>query len=367
MGHPLSIAIVWRGTAEERRTATRDSNRLRHVFAALAERGVDARPAVYTDALVDEVRQQLLAVDGVLVWVNPIAEGADRSALDPMLREVAAKGVWVSTHPDVIMKMGTKETIFRTQHLGWGSECFIYGDHRELCEQLPARLASGGARVLKQNRGNGGDGVWKVMLVGPSAIGVRPATDTVVEVQHALRGSVPERLALGAFLDRCRSYFAGDGRMIDQAFQSRLPEGMIRCYMVQERVVGFGHQLIKALLPPPAEGPASEAAQPGPRIMSGASNPAFQVLRRNMEFEWVPAMRRLLQIEREALPAIWDADFLYGPKTASGDDSYVLCEINVSCVFPFPDEALGALADAAVKNAHAAGAVRALAVPSARR
>jgi len=32
------------------------------------------------------------------------------------------------------------------------------------------------------------------------------------------------------------------------------------------------------------------------------------------------------------LPIIWDADFLYGPKTPSGDDSYVLCEINVSAV-----------------------------------
>jgi hypothetical protein len=36
---------------------------------------------------------------------------------------------------------------------------------------------------------------------------------------------------------------------------------------------------------------------------------------------------------------LWDADFLYGPKTADGADSYVLCEINVSAVAPFPDSA----------------------------
>ncbi len=29
-----------------------------------------------------------------------------------------------------------------------------------------------------------------------------------------------------------------------------------------------------------------------------------------------------------------------GPKDANGDDTYVLCEINVSCVSPFPDEVL---------------------------
>jgi hypothetical protein len=39
------------------------------------------------------------------------------------------------------------------------------------------------------------------------------------------------------------------------------------------------------------------------------------------------------------LPIIWDADFLYGPRTASGEDTYVLCEINVSSVFAIPEQA----------------------------
>jgi hypothetical protein len=30
---------------------------------------------------------------------------------------------------------------------------------------------------------------------------------------------------------------------------------------------------------------------------------------------------------------------MYGPKTAAGEDSYVLCEINVSSVIPFPPAA----------------------------
>ena len=40
-----------------------------------------------------------------------------------------------------------------------------------------------------------------------------------------------------------------------------------------------------------------------------------------------------------SLPIIWDADFLYGPRTALGEDTYVLCEINVSSVFAIPDQA----------------------------
>jgi hypothetical protein len=43
---------------------------------------------------------------------------------------------------------------------------------------------------------------------------------------------------------------------------------------------------------------------------------------------------------------VWDADFLHGPEDDRGRAGYVLCEINVSCVFPFPDEALAPLARA---------------------
>jgi hypothetical protein len=150
---------------------------------------------------------------------------------------------------------------------------------------------------------------------------------------------VPEDMALADFMRRCEPYFASDGCIVDQPFQVRLPDGMIRCYMGADRVVGFGHQLIKALIPPPPEGPDSEAAQPGPRIMHPRSAPMFQALRKKMEAEWTPQMMRMLSIDRESLPIIWDADFLYGPRTATGEDTYVLCEINVSSVFAIPEQA----------------------------
>ena len=156
---------------------------------------------------------------------------------------------------------------------------------------------------------------------------------------QATRGSGFEELPLDAFMARCDDYFAGDGCIVDQPFQARLSDGMIRCYMAGGKVVGFGHQLIKALLPPPSEGPASDAAQPGPRIMHPASAPMFHALRTKMESEWTPQMMQVLDIDPDSLPVIWDADFLYGPRSASGEDSYVLCEINVSSVFPFPEGA----------------------------
>lgn len=50
-------------------------------------------------------------------------------------------------------------------------------------------------------------------------------------------------------------------------------------------------------------------------------------------------MMDVLSIGAASLPIIWDADFLYAPRTKSGEDTYVLCEINVSSVFAIPEEA----------------------------
>ena len=72
------------------------------------------------------MRAQLLQVDGVLVWVDPIQDGRPRFELDAMLREIAARGIWVSTHPDVTQKMGVKEVLYTTRHLGWGTDTRLY-------------------------------------------------------------------------------------------------------------------------------------------------------------------------------------------------------------------------------------------------
>ena len=331
---PGKLALLWRGNRLTRSEATPQNNRLSRVFEALAELGIKAEPAVYAEDIADEVRQQLLNSDGVLVWVDPISEGQNRMVLDALLRDVASKGVWVSAHPDVILKMGVKEVLYRTKHLGWGTDTHLYLNVRTFREEFPLRLRSAGPRVLKQNRGNGGQGVWKIELMSA------PTNDAaIVRILHARRGSVPEDMPLGEFMKQCEAYFANEGCIVDQPFQARLPDGMIRCYMGADKVIGFGHQLIKALIPPPPEGPESQAAQPGPRIMHPASAPEFQALRMKMESEWTPQMVHVLGIDFVSLPIIWDADFLYGPRDASGRDTYVLCEINVSSVFPFPEEA----------------------------
>jgi hypothetical protein len=109
--------------------------------------------------------------------------------------------------------------------------------------------------------------------------------------------------------------------------------------MAGDRCAGFGHQKVKALLDTPAA-----RAEAGPRLYTSNADPRFQRLRRFMEDEWTPELTALLEIAPRDLPMIWDADFMLGPPGADGADSYVLGEINVSSVFPIPDEVPAAIA-----------------------
>jgi hypothetical protein len=122
--------------------------------------------------------------------------------------------------------------------------------------------------------------------------------------------------------------------VIDQPFQARLTEGVVRCYMACDRCAGFGHQKVRALV----DAPAARAEASG-RVYTSNAESRFQRLRRLMEDEWTPQLASMLDIPRGALPMIWDADFMLGPRKPDGTDSYVLGEINVSSVFPIPDEA----------------------------
>ena len=334
---PFKVALLWRGDRQARLDARPEESRFRAIFAALARRGIDAEAAVYSEDMAGEVREQLLRMDGVLVWVDPVSGRARRNELNSLLRDVSSAGVFVSAHPDVIDKMGVKAVLARTRTLGWGTDAHFYETPEAFGAEFPRRVTEEGPRVIKQNRSNGGFGVWKITS--------RP--DGSVEILSARSEDPPRTLPLEDFLAERREDFGIGGGLVDQPFQARHLEGMVRCYMSGDRIAGFGHQLVRALAD-------REAGPAGPRLYSGPDDSRFQTLRACMENDWTPAMARLLEIEISDLPVIWDADFLLGPKAAAGQDTYVLCEINVSSVFPIPDEAPDTIAETLIQRVQAA-------------
>ena len=181
--HKYRVAVMFAGDPSIRATVKLEETRLGNIAKALRNVGLDVEAASYADEVADEVREQLLGVDGVLVWIDPVRKDGNRAKLDSILRDVARHGVFVSSHPDLILKMGTKEVLYRTRNMSWGTDTRLYTTLEQFRRELPQYLAEGKSRVLKQNRGNGGIGVWKVEAVDPRAAVAR------VRIRHALRGS----------------------------------------------------------------------------------------------------------------------------------------------------------------------------------
>ncbi len=65
-----------------------------------------------------------------------------------------------------------------------------------------------------------------------------------------------------------------------------------------------------------------------------------------MENSWVPQLQKSFAIADETMPIIWDADFFINQiNMPSALGKYTLCEINVSCVSPFPPSAIPFIVD----------------------
>ena len=350
VGQLPRIGLLWRGDRTGGASSGKAEERLGPLIAAFDTLPVTIERVVYADDAVEDVREQLLGCNGVLVWVNPIQDGVKRARLDTLLREVAARGVWVSAHPDTVLKLGTKDVLYRARKLQWGSDVELYRTPGSFTHRFPARLASYGQLVVKQGRGNGGEGVWKVELAPsnghPDTLGAGAAV--LVRDARATDGaSVP--MQLGHFMALAGECFAWSGCLIDQPFQERLAEGMLRCYFTHDQVVGFCRQWPRRGLLGPED---ALAAASGPAsVMEPVDAPAYQRLRREAETRWLPELTEVLDLRRDALPVIWDADLLFGPETLTGEDTYVLCEINASAVWPFPPTAALTIAEAAVAAA----------------
>jgi hypothetical protein len=332
------------------------SPRLEPVLEALDQVGLVVRAVPYDDSRAAEIARVLSRLDGVLVWADPLTDYADRLGLDQMLREVASAGVWVSAHPDVIDRIGTKEVLVITRDLPWGTDTYLYRTPEEFREQFPARLAADRVRVLKASRGNGGRTVWKVSLPSrpePAARIPTPVSgDAMVHVQHArVRDGSVTVTTLAEVMSSCEAAFAsreGTGQLIDQEFLPGVARGIIRCYLVATRVIGFARQYPAGVrsrgpveVEPGAPSPDEVMGLPSTKVMYPAEEPAFAELREQLENHWAPALCRSVGLARNDLPALWDIDLL---PTDADLTRFALCEINASSIIPFPPEAPKALA-----------------------
>lgn len=326
------VALLIYGESNSGRNALTEE-KYKDLAIEFSSQGFDVRSILYNDESTDKLAKELLQFDAVLVWVNPIEQGKDRKKLDSLLVEVSGKGCFVSTHPDVILKMGTKEVLYKTKDIEWSSNVKMYASYEDFLRRFPDSLRSSGKRILKQYRGNGGNGVFKVMQTGSA---------NEVMVIHAKEGAEKRKLSWKGFNHEFQSFFLNDGMLIDQEWNKNMVNGMVRCYVSGTKVAGFGYQEINALY----ESNGETYLPPSKRYYFTEHCGLFSDLKEIMESKWVPQLMNSLSIPWNMMPVIWDADFFINEANSLNVvGKYSLCEINVSCVSPFPPSAIRFIVD----------------------
>ena len=307
---------------------------------ALIENGWFAEPVLYSDEEYDAVKAKLESCNGVIVRIMPgVYEGVTQDKLNSLLKGVAASGIPVMPHPDATTKMGNKDALVKIRELSCGLlDTFAYYDILSFQESFPKTIGSG-ARVIKQNRGPQGKGIWVCKLKDTNDAH-NVTGSTVLELQEAFDNHKEER-TVDEFMTFCEEYLVGDNaQLIDQQFLPRVVEGEIRLNMVHTTPTGI---VVKT----PAEGGISANLACGATYEPyKADDPKFATMMDDFLNKDMPKLMEALGLAGQPLPLIWTVDFILGPKDASGNDTYFVGQLG--CAFAgIPRQQLHLTADVA--------------------
>ena len=98
---------------------------------------------------------------GLIVRINPgTLTPFTQSKLDAMFCEFCGAGIHVMPHPEVQRKMGAKDSLCKIKHLVFGMEdTDVFYDSLSFTNGFLKSIAFR-PRVVKQNRGSQGEGIW---------------------------------------------------------------------------------------------------------------------------------------------------------------------------------------------------------------
>jgi hypothetical protein len=293
---------------------------------ALERLGWTAEVVFYSEDRVEEIYDAAVArAAGYVPRVNPGNIPGGEAAFHTLLRRLSEAGLVGMPHPDTMISFGAKDALTKLADTELvPDDTLAYYEVAALRDHLPVTLSLG-ERVLKQNRGSTGEGIWRVQVA--EGVEVNPgaplALDTPIRCTEAVDNHVEHR-HLGEFMDFCTQYIEGrDGMLVDMRFMPRIKEGEIRILYVGAEPIFVVHKK-------PAEGADAFSAT----LFSGAKytyqDPSEWPQLVAMFESALPTVSARLG-HGDAIPLIWTADFMldWGP---NGEDTYVLGEINCSCV-----------------------------------
>jgi hypothetical protein len=292
--------------------------------------------------------------DALIVRCNPGQigqDGGDQKKFDDSVRELQKKGIQAWPSPDVMEFMGAKDALTKICHLNIGLEdTLTYYEEQAFIDGFKKTMAFQ-PRVIKQNRGSAGEGIWIIKLKEGnycSTFGERSCGDDEVLDLMAANDNHAETHTIAEFIEWCikgrtdksgtwdskgvGKYLEGGkaagGQIVDQRFCPRIVEGELRYNMIGPKLVGIIHKK-------PKEGGISAVGGTGSiYTYYGPEEAKFANLTKKFLTDDIDKVMPSLGLAEEPIPLWWTGDFiLASPEgTPSEDEKWIIGEFNCSCV-----------------------------------
>lgn len=299
-----------------------------HLLKGLRAEGLEPSVLFYTDATADDVLSKASLSDAFISRVDPgIYPSCTMTSYYDFLRRLSNLGVVTFNHPDDMEAMGAKKSLLSLIGLSFAvNDTNSYRSLNEFERYFPKNLErsiSAGGRVLKQNRGSKGEGVWWVQVDDGHAAPSRVTTKTVVKAVEA-SDNKELTMPLKTFISQiCAEYFSSSGEIIDMEFLPRISEGEIRLVLTGRTVI---HVVEKRPKPLSSGLGFSANLEAGAQHVWAKPEEWPQVV---LPF-YASLDEMLRRMQARSPPALWTADFIRAG--SAHDTTFVLSEINANCV-----------------------------------
>merc|ERR1712227_809924 len=246
---------------------------------------------------------------------------------------------------------GAKDALCKVAKLNIGLEdTLAYYDEAEFAAGFKKTMKFQ-PRVIKQNRGSAGEGIWIIKLKKGdycSTFGEASCADDEVLDMMEANDNHAEEHTVAEFIEFCvngRSSKSGNwtskgvgkyleggkaagGQLVDQRFCPRIVEGELRYNQIGDGLVGIIHKK-------PAEGGISAVGGTGSiYTYYGPDEPKFKNLTENFLTKDIDKVMPSLNLADEPIPIWWTTDFILASPvgTPAADEKWIVGEFNCSCV-----------------------------------
>jgi len=320
----------------------------------------------------DEFETASAGYDALIVRINPgqLSQGTPEGTqkkFDDLMNKYIKDGKLVWSSPKIQTQMGAKDALLKIGNLNCGlKDTYAYYKEEELIAGFKKSCAFQ-PRVIKQNRGSAGEGIWlcwlwdkakdeKIEVYPSKSLGETSLGDDDYLKLMEMNDNHIEKHTVKEFMQFCvggpkaegagewKSTFPGEylkggkeagGQLVDQRLLPRIDEGEVRILMA-------GDTCQMAIHKKPQGGGLSAVGGNSDYTYFTPSDAKYQGLISKLYAD-IPTLLPSLGLEGEPLPLLWTCDYIpknpdnweKGPYDRSCPDDkteYTVGEFNCSCV-----------------------------------